>query len=134
MNKELLLQKFGYFDMVHSVTLKAVAQLKDDQLDFRPTAEIRTVKELLSHTFGQERVLAEGIPSGNFSQEEMNSVEAEGMKSKTVDELIAFARDCHQRAKSAFERASEEQITGNIDTCFGSFPGWQRATFAYDEH
>src|SRR5437016_5478529 len=134
MNKELLLQKYGYFDMVHGVTLKAVAQLKDDQLDFRPTPETRTVKELLSHMFGQEWVLAEGIPSGNFSQEEMISVEAEGIKSKTVGELIAFGRDCHQRAKAALERATEEQITGNIDTFFGSFTGWQIATFAYDEH
>jgi len=134
MDKQTLLQKYGYLDMVHSVTLKAIAQLSDSQLDFRPTPETRTVKELIGHIFGSERVTAETLLTGKLTQEEGNAAEAEALKLKTTAELIAWARDCHQQAKSKIEQATEEQIAGTIDVFYGSFPGWQMVNFAYDEH
>src|SRR5581483_4360923 len=134
MNKEQVLGKYGYFDMVHNVTLKAVAQLKDDQLDFRPAPEMRTAKELLSHLFGQECALIEGIRNRRLAQADFEAIDKDGLNTKTVAELIAYAKNCHQRAKAALEQTTEEQITGNMDTFFGSYPGWQLAMFAYDEH
>jgi len=134
MNKETLLQKFGYFDMVHNVTLKAVAQLKDDQLDFRPSPDIRTVRELLSHLFGQEKALVGSIPRGQLSNEDMSSAESKGLSAKTVADMIAFGRDCHQSAKTALEKATNDQVAGNVKAFFGDYPGWQLANFSYDEH
>ena len=120
--------------MVQNVTLKAMAQLSDDQLDFRPTAEVKTVRELLSHMFGSERALAESITSRKLTEEGQTAAEAEGTKTKTVAELIAFARDCHARAKAALEKATEEQLAEPVTAFYGSFPGWQLLMFAYDEH
>ena len=134
MNKQALLEKYGYFDMVHKVTLMAMAQVSDDKLDFRPAPEMRTIKELLSHTFGSERALAESLVTRQLTHEGQTVIEGEGLKSKTTADLIAYARDCHQRAKSAIEKATEEQIAEPVTTFFGAFPGWQIANFAYDEH
>jgi Uncharacterized protein conserved in bacteria len=134
MDKQTLLQKYGYFDMVQGVTLKAMAQLSDAQLDFRPTPEIKTAKELLSHIFGAECAMAESLLTGQLTQETLAAIENEGVKSKTTADLIAWARNCHQRAKTAIEKATEEQIAGTINAFYGVFPGWQIVNFAYDEH
>src|SRR5260221_620599 len=124
MNKQALLEKYGYFDMVHKVTLMAMAQVSDEKLDFRPVPEMRSIKELLSHTFGQERSLAESLLTRELTHESSTAIEGEGLKSKTMADLIAYARDCHQRAKSAIEKATEEQVTEPVTTFFGAFPGW----------
>jgi len=134
MDKQTLLQKYGYFDMVHGVTFKAIAQISDSQLDFRPTPETRTAKELIGHIYGSERVTAETLLTGKLTQEEANAAEAEVSKLKTTAEVIAWARDCHRQAKANLERATEEQIANNIEVFYGSFPGWQMVNFAYDEH
>jgi len=134
MDKQTLLQKYGYFDMVHGVTLKAIAQFSDSQLDFRPTPETRTVKELVGHIFASERVTAETLLTGKLTQEEADAAEAEAVKFNTTAELVDWARDCHQQAKSKIEQATEEQIAGNIEVFYGTFPGWQMVNFAYDEH
>ena len=134
MDKQTLLQKYGYFDMVHGVTYKAIAQFKDDQLDYRPTPEVKSVKELVCHIYGGERVTAESLLTGKLTQEDSTATEAEGLKLKTTAELVAWARDCHERAKAAIEKAPEERISGNMEVFYGTFPGWQMVNFAYDEH
>src|SRR5215467_13042826 len=125
MDKQTLLQKWGYFDMVHGVTLKAIAQVSDAQLDFRPVPEVKSVKELLSHIFGTERVMAESLLTGELTKEAADAGEAEGKNIKTTAEMIAWARDCHQKATAAIQKATDEQLAGNVNAFYGSFPGWQ---------
>ena|SRR5215831_3789025 len=134
MNKEQLLAKYGYFDMVQNVTLKAMAQFTDDQLNFRATPEMRTAREILSHMFGAEAAMAEAVISRHLTEGELSAVEGEGVKTKTTAELIEFARQCHRRAKAALEQATEEQLAQPVDAFYGSFPGWQMVMFGYDEH
>jgi len=49
MTRELLLARRDYFNMVHGVTLRAIAALSDQDLDFRPRARLRTPRELIFH-------------------------------------------------------------------------------------
>ena len=58
MTRELLLARRDYFNMVHGVTIRAIAALADHELDFRPMARLRTPRELIFHIYAQEKILA----------------------------------------------------------------------------
>jgi len=60
MNKQTLLGIREYFDMVHDVTLRAIGTFTDEELNYRPSPETRTVRDLILHIYGTEKVLAEG--------------------------------------------------------------------------
>ena len=59
MTRDLLLARRDYFNMVHGVTLRAIAALSDQDLDFRPRARLRTPRELIFHIYAQEKLIAE---------------------------------------------------------------------------
>ena len=49
MNKFDVLAKLEYFNMVHGVTLRAIATLSDEDLDFLPRPNMRSPRELIFH-------------------------------------------------------------------------------------
>ena len=51
---------YRHFDHVHSIAVKAARQVPDDRLDFRPTPEMYTARELVFHMFSQERAMLAG--------------------------------------------------------------------------
>ena len=64
MNKADVLAKLQYFNMVHGVTLRAIATLADEDLDFRPRPNMRSPKELIFHIYAQEKILADAVRLG----------------------------------------------------------------------
>ncbi len=68
MNKEMLQAKWQYFNMVQDVTVRAIQVFSDRDLDFRPTPQVRSVRELIFHLCAQEKVLTEGVRDG-FTKE-----------------------------------------------------------------
>ncbi len=141
MNKQALLGQRQYFDMVHGVTLRAIGALDDADLDFRPQAGMRSVRDLVYHIYSMEKVVAEGTQKGKFDQEIENSAlpEHEAGKAKlanldTVAKLQDYMRDCHQAANRAAQALSDEELARIIEAPYGSFPAWQFFSFAYDEH
>lgn len=69
MTKADLAAKLEYLNMVHGVTLKAIAALDDKDLDFRPQPAMRSPKELIFHIYSQEKLLAEAAREGRFTPE-----------------------------------------------------------------
>jgi uncharacterized damage-inducible protein DinB len=141
MNKEALLGQRHYFDMVHGVTLRAIGALDDKDLDFRPHAGMRSVRDLVYHMYSMERVLAEEMPKGKIDQELENTVIPEHESSKarlatldTVAKLQDYARESHQAANQAVQNLSDEGLATIVEAPYGSFPAWQFFVFAYDEH
>jgi hypothetical protein len=59
MTKADVVAKLEYFNMVHGVTLRAIAAFEDRDLEFRPRAGMRTPKQLVFHIYAQEQILAE---------------------------------------------------------------------------
>ena len=141
MFKEMITGQRGYFQMVHGVTLKLIGSFSDADLDFRPQAGMRSVRELILHIYGVERSLAEGVRDGRVSDEKENASipekpeAAAGLAAMTTTAAAQqFAIECHKAADEAFAEVTEEQLAAQVESPFGTFPGWQFFTFAYDEH
>lgn len=141
MNKQQLLARRDYFNMVHGVTVRAIGTFSDEELDFRPRPGMRTVRELIFHIYSQEKLLAEAAQQARFTLEAANRSNPEdetgaaGCKALvTVGDARSYAEACHQTAEHIFRAMSEEELARPVDSPFGANPAWQYFAFAYDEH
>jgi uncharacterized damage-inducible protein DinB len=141
MNKQQLLLRRDYFNMVHGVTVRAIGTFSDAELDFRPQPGMRTPRELIFHIYSQEKTLAEGVKQGQLTSEmakrldpEDQSAAAELQALITVADAVAYANACHAAAEEIFRSISEDEIARKVESPFGTFPAWQYFLFGYDEH
>jgi uncharacterized damage-inducible protein DinB len=141
MTRELLLARRDYFDMVHGVTIRAIAALTDQELDFRPMARLRTPRELIFHIYAQEKLAAEAARDGRFTMEAANGSNPEEPANApalaalaTVKDAVAYANSCHQAADAIFRSMSEEDVARPVESPIGAYPAWQYLLFSYDEH
>jgi uncharacterized damage-inducible protein DinB len=141
MTRELLLSRRDYFNMVHGVTIRAIAMLADHELEFRPMARLRTPRELIFHIYAQEKLTAEAARDGRFTMEAANGSNPEDPSNAsavaalaTVKDAVTFANACHAAAEAIFRSMSDEDVARPIESPMGTYPAWQYFTFAYDEH
>jgi uncharacterized damage-inducible protein DinB len=139
MNKQQLLARRDYFNVVNVVTLRAIAAFSDDELDFRPRAGMRTPRELVFHIYTQEKVLAEAARQRRFTLEMANACNPEEQSSalnamRSVRDVLGYAKACHEAAEGIFRSMSEEEVASDVESPFGVYPASQYFQFAYDEH
>jgi uncharacterized damage-inducible protein DinB len=141
MNKQQLLARRDYFNMVHGVTLRAIGTFSDEDLAFRPQPGMRSPRELIFHIYSQEKLLAEAARQGRFSPEaagrsnpEDEPGAAESRTLVTIGDARKFAEACHQAAEATFRAMSDEDLARSVESPFGTYPAWQYFAFAYDEH
>jgi uncharacterized damage-inducible protein DinB len=141
MTRELLLARRDYFNMVHGVTIRAIAALADQDLDFRPRARARTTRELIFHIYAQEKLAAEAARDGRFTMEAANGSNPEDPANApalaalaTVKDAVTFANSCHEAAETIFRSMSEQDVARPVESPMGTYPAWQYFMFAYDEH
>jgi uncharacterized damage-inducible protein DinB len=139
--KAELAAKLEYLNMVHGVTLKAIATFDDQDLDFRPQPTMRNPRELIFHIYAQEKILAEALRQGKFTAEAANlstpeaEVAATDLKAlRTVSDLRAYAASCHETAEQSLGAMSDEDLARPVESPFGTFPAWRYFDFGYDEH
>jgi uncharacterized damage-inducible protein DinB len=128
-----------YFNMVHSVTLRAIDAFTDQHLDFRPKPGMRTPRELIFHVYSQEKSLAKAARQGRFAVEEAGRSSPEEQPTElqalvTVNDLKTYAQACHQAAQAIFSAMSESELNAPVESPFGTHPAWRYFAFAYDEH
>ena len=141
MNREELLRRRDYFDMVHGVTRRAIAAFADHELDYRPQPGMRSPRELIFHIYAQEQLLAEAARQGRFTPEmasgstpEDASTAATLKRLRTVADLLSYADECHKAAEHIFTAMSDSDVARSVESAFGTYPAWQYFAFAYDEH
>jgi uncharacterized damage-inducible protein DinB len=141
MTRELLLARLDYFNMVHGVTIRAIATLTDQDLDFRPRARSRTPRELIFHIYLQEKLTAEAARAGRFTMEAANGSNPEDPVNATalaalasVKDAVTFANDCHEVAEAIYRAMSDEDVARPVESFLGTYPAWQFFSFSYDEH
>lgn len=141
MNKQELLARRDYFNLVHGVTVRAIGAFTDEELDFRPRAAMRTPRELIFHIYAQEKPLAEAAQEGRFTMEaagRSNPEDEAGASAlnalATVSDALAYAEACQQAAEKIFRTMSEDDINRPVESPLGTYPAWQYFNFAYDEH
>jgi uncharacterized damage-inducible protein DinB len=141
MNKQAFLGKWEYFKLVHGVTLRLIGTFSDKDLDYRPTPETRSVRDLILHIYAGEKATAQAIKQGKFTSELINLAWPESEEGKTVAATLKtvadcqkFARECHQVADDALATLTDEDLARQLEVPYGVFPVWQHFAFAYDEH
>src|SRR5262245_18392463 len=141
MNKSEMDAKMEYFNMVHGVTLRAIATFSDEELNFRPKPVMRSPKELIFHIYTQEKVIADVVRQGRFTMDDANrsnpeseAVAAELKALATVGDVLAYAGACHQLAAKTLEAMSEEDLNRPVESPFGTYPASRYFDFTYDEH
>ena len=134
MKKAQLTDMFKQFDLVHGVTYRAIAQLRDHELDARPVKEMRSVRELIAHIFGQEKAHARAVVTGKLTKAASQRAEAEGMKKKSAKALLAWARQCHRQATADARRVTDRHLARTVHCYYGKFSGGQIMSFLTDEH
>jgi uncharacterized damage-inducible protein DinB len=110
---------FGHFDDVHGIARKAVAKIPSDKLDFRPTEEMMSVRELCFHMFAQEKVLLSGCAKGTIEEKDFASVDNEMVEIDTVDDLVRYGEEVHRATNDWVAQASDEEYNKTVRTFFG---------------
>jgi uncharacterized damage-inducible protein DinB len=141
MTREQLLARRDYLDMVHGVTLRAIAALADHDLDFRPMARMRTPRELIFHIYAQEQLIAEAVREGRFTMDAANGSNPEEPLNAsvvaslaTVKDAAEYANRCHEAAEEIYRALSDADVARAVESPMGTYPAWQFFLFAYDEH
>ena len=141
MNKQSLLGQRAYFQQVHGVTLRLIAAFEAQDLDYRPSAGARSVRELITHTYAMQQTMSEGIRAGKLTAEVENRSIPETPEGKaeiapltTIAKLIDYAKVCHRTADETLATLTDERLAQQITTPWGSFATWQLFNFMYDEH
>lgn len=141
MNTEELRTHREYFDMVHTVTIRAIGVLDDADLDFRPKEGMRTVRAILFHMYAAEESLARAVERGALSTEQMMEFVPEEpagaaamAKIVTVEDMRRFAQRCHETASAALAKVTDAQLARVVESPLGELIGAYFITFINDEH
>jgi len=110
---------YRHFDEVHAIAVKSVRQLADDQLDFRPTPETYTARELVFHMFSQERAMLAGCKRGELLLEDFKSVYADLPAMKTVDDLARYGERVHAETNEWVTSCSDAAYERPVECFFG---------------
>lgn len=109
----------GHFDDVHRVAREALKRIPGDKLDFRPTEEMMSVRELCFHMFAQEKVLVSGCRKGAIEEKDFAAVDNEIAEMDTVDDLVRYGEEIHQATNEWVASASDEEYSKTVKTFFG---------------
>jgi uncharacterized damage-inducible protein DinB len=125
MDKVTLDQMWDQFRQKYGVYLRLLEAIPEDRFATHPVAGMRTPAELAVHVSSTVVCdIAEGVAKGEITVDEA----AEG---KTAVELgskaalIAFARQCFERADAAVKRIGDAELAAMVPTPWDSvWPGW----------
>jgi len=134
MNKAMIDQMWDQFRQKYGVYLRLLEAIPADRYATHPVAGMRTPAELAVHVSGTcVRDIAEGVAKGRITAEEMGEDKmAAELGNKAA--LIAFARQCFERANSAVGRIGDAELSAMVPTPWNmSWPGWVAFQVMNDE-
>jgi len=141
MNKQALQNQYGFFKLVHGVTLRLIGVFSDEDLSYRPRPEMRSVHELILHMYGMMRIFSEAMHQGKLTAEMEYQVlhkfgrDNESVSGlKTITEVQDFARESFKIINEALAGMTNEKLLKLLGSPFGTFPMWQYFIFCYLEH
>jgi len=123
-NKQTLDQVWDQFRQKYGIYLRALEALPADRFHTHPVPGMRTPADLMTHISGTVvRDIAEGVAKGAITAQESEEARlAAELGSKPA--LVAFARECFERANAAVTRIGDAQLAAMVPTPWGSsWPG-----------
>lgn len=119
MNRQWLDGLWDHTRRKYGVYLRVLEGIPEERFHTHPIEGMRTPAELVVHTSGSIlRDIAEGIASGTIEpSEEGEAAVAAGLETKEA--VLAFARDCWDRADAAIAKVGDEQLAGPVENNWG---------------
>ncbi|HUR93381.1 MAG TPA: DinB family protein [Gemmatimonadales bacterium] len=124
MNKQALDQMWDQFRQMYGVYLRVLEAIPADRFPTHPVPGMRSPAELLVHISGTiVRDIVEGVAKGQITVDEAGeSKVAADLGNKPA--LLAFARECFDRAHAAIARIGDAELKAMVPTPWGSaWPG-----------
>ena len=125
MNKATLDQMWDQFRQKYGVYLRLLESFPDDSLATLPVPGMRSPAELAVHVSSTcVRDIAEGVARGQITADEAAEakIAADMVNSQA---LVAFARECFERADAAVKRIGDAELAAMVPTPWKSvWPGW----------
>jgi uncharacterized damage-inducible protein DinB len=134
MDKTALDQMWDQFRQKYGVYLRLLEALPEDRYASSPIAGMRPPAELMVHVSGTVvRDIAEGVAKGEITVDEAGEANtAARLGSKAA--LIAFARECFERADAAVKRIGDAELAAMVPTPWKAvWPGWVAIHVLSDE-
>ena len=119
MNRQWLDPMWDHIRLKYGIYLRLLEAIPADQFAAHPIAGMRTPTELAVHTSGSiVRDIAEGIASGTINQgESAEDAVTAGLDAK--EKVLAYARECWDRAEAAIARVTDAQLSGPVANPWG---------------
>src|SRR5262249_55933693 len=134
MDKGTLDQMWDQFRQKYGVYLRLLEAIPEDAFYTVPVAGMRTPAELLVHVSRTVvRDIAEGVARGEITADEASEgTTAADLGGKSA--LIAFARQCFERADAAVKRIGDAELAAMVPTPWKAvWPGWVAIHVLSDE-
>jgi uncharacterized damage-inducible protein DinB len=132
MTRQNLESLWEQFRLSNGVTLRALQAIPDDKLGDHPVPNMRSARELVDHIYSYVRAIPEAVVKGQITAAD---VEPQLARMATTRDVVAYARECFEKADAAVQRITDQQLAGPVATHWGpSFPGAMMMTVLYDEH
>jgi uncharacterized damage-inducible protein DinB len=134
MNKAMIDQMWDQFRQKYGVYLRVLEAIPEDRYTTHPVPGMRTPAELAVHVSGTcVRDIAEGVAKGRITAEESEEGKAAAdLGNKAA--LIAFARQCFERADAAVAQTGDAELSAMVPTPWNSsWPGWVAFQVMHDE-
>jgi len=125
MNKATLDQMWDQFRQKYGVYLRLLESFPDDSLATLPVPCMRCPAELAVHVSSTcVRDIAEGVARGQITADEAAEAKTAAEMVNTRA-LVAFARECFERADAAVKRIGDAELAAMVPTPWKSvWPGW----------
>ena len=140
MTRELLLARRDYFNLVHGVTVRAIAAFTDQDLDFPPRPGLRTPRELIFRIYAQEKLAAEAARSGRFTMEAANGSNPEEPSNASAVAALTTVRRGRLRerlssaAEAIFRSMSEADVVRPVSHRWARTRPGSPSSTRTDEH
>jgi uncharacterized damage-inducible protein DinB len=134
MNKTTLDQMWDQFRQKYGVYLRLLEAIPAEGYFTNPVPGMRSPAELSVHVSGSVvRDIAEGVAKGEITADESSEGKiAEELGNKAA--ILAFARQCFERADAAVKRIGDPELAAMVTTPWNkSWPGWVAFHILHDE-
>ncbi len=129
----LLHQLADNFVMFSGITERYFELLSDEDLNWKPRDDMRTVRDLVVHLLEGIQLTCTCVKKGEIKNEDQEAITKE-LQGYTVAQLVAYSKKMRKLHVDTVKNASDADLQKIIHVFYGEFPWATMLGFTYDEH
>jgi uncharacterized damage-inducible protein DinB len=121
-------------DRILRVLDKAALKIPPDQLDFRPTPQSMTARQMIHHVYEVLLIFYRGVELGSLAREDLAFLEFDPDTAESPHDLILWGERVKDYVRRSAAELSDECLEAEIAFHFGlTTPGWKALRTAHEE-